>query len=68
MARKPTGKITKNRARVLQKNGDIYEREYKYNPEIRKTERILNKLVAKIPEGTDKEVPTHSKRKINETV
>jgi len=65
MARKPTGKVTRNRARVLQKNGDIYiyEREYKYNPETRKTERILNKLVAKIPKGTDKEVPTRPKRK-----
>ena len=51
MARKLTGKVTKNRAQVLQKNGDIYiyEREYKYNPETRKTERVLNKLVAKIP-------------------
>ncbi|MCI9358382.1 MAG: transposase [Lachnospiraceae bacterium] len=70
MARKLTGKVTKNRAQVLQKNGDIYiyEREYKYNPETRKTERILNKLVAKIPKGTDKEVPTRPKRKTNGAV
>lgn len=70
MARKPTGKVTKNRAQVLQKNGDIYiyEREYKYNPETKKTERILNKLVAKIPKGTDKEVPTRPKRKANGNV
>lgn len=69
MARKPTGKVTRNRAQVLQKNGDIYiyEREYKYNPETRKTERILNKLVAKIPKGTDREVPTRPKRKANGT-
>lgn len=70
MARKPTGKIIKNRAQVLQKNGDIYiyEREYRYNPETRKTERILNKLVAKIPKGTDKEVPTRPKKKTSGTI
>jgi len=64
MARKPTGKITKNRAQVLQKNGDIYiyEREYQYDPQIRKTKRISNKLVAKIPKGTNKEIPTRPKR------
>lgn len=70
MARKPTGKVIKNRAQVLQKNGDIYiyEREYRYNPETRKTERILNKLVAKIPKGTDKEVPTRPKKKTSGTI
>lgn len=70
MARKPTGKVIKNRAQVPQKNGDIYiyEREYRYNPKTRKTERILNKLVAKIPKGTDKEVPTRPKRKSGGTV
>ena len=65
MPRKPTGKVTKSRAEVPQKNGDIYiyEREYQYDPQIKKTKRISNKLVAKIPKGTDGETPTRPKRK-----
>lgn len=64
MPRKPTGKITYNRAKVPQKNGDIYiyEREYQYDPETKKTKRIYNRLVAKIPKGTNKEVPLRPKR------
>ena len=65
MARKLTGKATKNRKEVPQKNGDIYiyDREYQYNPEKKKTIRISNKLLAKIPKGMSKEVPTRPKRK-----
>ena len=64
MPRKPTGKITSSRAKVPQKNGDIYiyEREYQYDPVTKKTKRISNRLAAKIPKGTDKEVPTRPKR------
>ena len=65
MPRKPTGKVTKNRTEVPQKNGDIYiyDREYQYDPIKKKTVRISNILVAKIPNGTNKEVPTRPKRK-----
>jgi transposase len=65
MSRKPTGKVIRNRAEVPQKNGDIYiyEREYQYDPEIKKTKRISNKLVAKIPKGMGEEVQTRPKRK-----
>jgi len=65
MPRKPTGKVIKNRTEVPQKNGDIYiyEREYRYDPEIMKTKRISNKLVAKLPKGMSDEVPTRPKRK-----
>jgi len=65
MARKPTGRVTKSRTEVPQKNGDfyVYEREYQYDPETKKTKRISNKLVAKIPKGTSEEVPTRAKRK-----
>ena len=64
MPRKPTGKVIKNRAEVPQKNGDIYiyEREYQYNPKIKKTKRISNKLVAKVPKGMSEEVSTRVKR------
>jgi len=65
MPRKPTGKVINNRAEVPQINGDtyIYEREYQYDPEIKKTKRISNKLVAKVLKDTDEEVPTRIKRK-----
>jgi hypothetical protein len=65
MSRKPTGKVTKHRKEVQQKNGDIYiyEREYQYKPEIKKTIRISNNLTAKIPKGKAEEVPTRPKRK-----
>jgi len=65
MARKPTGKAIKSRTEVPQKNGDIYiyEREYRYNLEKKKTMRTSNKLVAKIPKGMGEEVPTRPKRK-----
>ena len=65
MARKLTGKVIKSRAEVPQKNGDIYiyEREYQYKPEKKKTMRTSNKLVAKIPKGADKEVSTRPKQK-----
>jgi len=65
MPRKPTGKVTKNRAKVPQKNGDIYiyEREYQYDSQKKKTIRLSNKLVAKIPKGIGEEAPTRPKRK-----
>ena len=65
MAKKPTGKLMKDRAEVPQKNGDIYiyEREYLYDPKKKKTIRVSNKLVAKIPKGTSDSVPTRPKRK-----
>jgi hypothetical protein len=64
MPRKPTGKVTKNDAEVLQKNGDIYiyERKYQYDPKTKKTKRISNKLLSKIPKGTSERVPTRQKR------
>ena len=65
MPRNPTGKVIKNRTEVPQKNGDIYiyEREYQYDPEIKKTKRISNKLVSKISKGIGEMVPTRPKRK-----
>ena len=69
MGRKLTGKTTSNRAKILQKNGDyyVYEREYRYNPETKKTERVANKLVAKIPKGLSVEVPTRKKKRNHES-
>ena len=65
MPRKHTGKVIKNRTEIPQKNGDIYiyEREYQYDPEIKKTKRILNKLVSKIQKDTGEIMPTRPKRK-----
>jgi hypothetical protein len=65
MPRNLTGKIIKNRAEVPQKNGDIYiyEREYQYDPELKKTKRISNKLVSKILKGIGEMVATRPKRK-----
>jgi hypothetical protein len=65
LPRKPTGKVIKNRAEVPQKNGDIYiyEREYQYDPQIKKTIRLSNTLVAKVPKSIAEEVPTRPKRK-----
>ena len=65
MPRKPTGSVIKSRAEELQKNGDIYiyEREYQYDPKTKKTKRISNKLVSKIPRGTEAMVTTRPKRK-----
>ena len=65
MPKKPTGKVNKKRTEVPQKNGDIYiyDREYQYYPEIKKTKRISNKLISKIPKGSMKMVPTRPKRK-----
>ena len=65
MSRMYTGKVIKHRKEVPQKNGDtyIYEREYQYDPVLKKTLRISNELVAKIPKGSNTEVPTRPKRK-----
>ena len=65
MPRKLTGKVIKNRTEVPQKNGDIYiyDREYQYDPAIKKTKRISNKLVSKIPKGIGEMIPTRPKRK-----
>jgi len=65
MPRKPTGKVIKSRTEVPQKNGDIYiyDREYQYDPAIKKTKRISNKLVSKIPKGIGEMVSTRPKRK-----
>ncbi|MCL1913103.1 MAG: hypothetical protein FWG10_04320 [Eubacteriaceae bacterium] len=65
MPRKPAGNVAKHRAEVPQKNGDIYiyEREYQYDPAIKKTKRISNKLVSKIPKGGSEMVGTRPKRK-----
>ena len=65
MAKKPTGKLMKDRAEIPQKNGDIYiyEREYLYDPKKKKTIRVSNKLVAKIPKGASYSVLTRPKRK-----
>ena len=56
MPRKPTDKVLMSCAKVTLKNGDIYicERECQYNPEIKKTKRISNNFVAKVPKGTSK--------------
>ena len=68
MSRPYTGKVIKHRKEILQKNGDtyIYDQEFQYDPLLKKTLRISNKLVAKIPKGSDKEVPTRPKRKPGE--
>ena len=68
MSRKPTGKVIKKRTEVPQKNGDIYiyEREYRYDSEIKKTKRISNKLVSKIQKDTGEIMSTRPKRKIIE--
>jgi hypothetical protein len=65
MSGKLTGRVIMSRADVPQKNGDIYiyEREYQYDPEIKKTKRISNRLIAKIPKGMNEEVSTRAKRK-----
>jgi predicted metal-dependent peptidase len=62
---KLTGRVIMSRADVPQKNGDIYiyEREYQYDPTIKKTKRISNRLIAKIPKGMNEEVSTRAKRK-----
>ena len=55
MSRPYTGKVIKHRKEILQKNGDtyIYDQEFQYDPLLKKTLRISNKLVAKIPKGSD---------------
>ena len=49
MSRPYTGKVIKHRKEILQKNGDtyIYDQEFQYDPLLKKTLRISNKLVAK---------------------
>ncbi|MCL1913366.1 MAG: hypothetical protein FWG10_05735 [Eubacteriaceae bacterium] len=65
MPRKPTGKVVKRQAEAHQKNGDIYiyEREYQHGPVTKKTKRISNKLVPKIPKGGGGMAATRPKRK-----
>ena len=66
MPKKPTGKVTKSQAKIKQKNGDIYiyEREYQYDPIKKKTIRITNRLMSKIPNGKVESVPTRPKQNL----
>ena len=50
--------------KVAQKNGDIYiiERKTMYDEKKRYNRVLSSKLIAKIPKGGDKPVPTRPKR------
>jgi transposase len=64
MPAKPSGDVKTSIVRCTQKNGDIYvlERQTVYNPEKKQTKILSSKLLAKIPKGSEKEVPTRPKR------
>lgn len=64
MSAKPSGEVTKRVVNSKQKNGDIYvlERETVYDP-VKKYNTVLStRLVAKIPKGTSKPMPTRPKK------
>lgn len=64
MGRKFRDITTTSQVKVRQKNGDtyVYEREYKYDPATKKNERLSNRLVGKILQGTAEIVPTRPKK------
>ena len=64
MPAKPSGEVKTSTVRCTQKNGDIYilERQTVYDAEKKQTKILSSKLLAKIPKGTETEVPTRPKR------
>lgn len=64
MPRKASGKIKNETIRLKQNNGDIniYARQSRYDPDKRHNVSLGSVLIAKIPKGTDKPVPTRPKR------
>ena len=64
MPAKPSGEVKTSIVRCTQKNGDIYvlERKTVYDAIKKQTKILTSKLLAKIPKGSDKEVPTRPKR------
>lgn len=68
MPAKPSGEIKTLIVRSKQKNGDTYllEREVIYDPEKKYNKVLTSKLLAKIPKGQQKPIPTRPKRKKGE--
>lgn len=68
MPRPRTGKTHTGERREYRKNGDIYvyERITGYDPKIRKTVTLSERLKGKIKSGTDEIVPTRPKRRKGE--
>ena len=64
MPAKPSGEIKTRIVKNTQKNGDIYvlERQTIYDPVKKCNQVISSKLIAKIPKGSEKQVPTRPKR------
>jgi len=64
MPAKPSGEVKTSTVRCAQKNGDIYllERQTVYDAVKKQTKILSSKLLAKIPKGSETEVPTRPKR------
>jgi len=64
MPAKPSGEVKTSTVRCTQKNGDIYilERQTVYDAGKKQTRVLSSKLLAKIPKGSEVEVPTRPKR------
>ena len=64
MPAKPSGEIKTKTVHQPQKNGDIYvlERQTIYDPEKKYNKVLRTRLIAKIPKGSEKPVPTRPKR------
>jgi len=64
MPAKPSGKTKTIIVKNKQKNGDTYvlERKIKYNAEKKQNDIIESRLMAKIPKGSEIQVPTRPKR------
>ena len=62
MPAKPSGEIKTLIVRSKQKNGDTYllEREVIYDPEKKYNKVLTSKLLAKIPKGQQKPIPTRT--------
>ena len=70
MPAKPSGEIKTRIIKNSQKNGDIYvlERKTIYDT-VKKCNRVLStKLIAKIPKGSEKQVPTRPKRAYSDSI
>jgi transposase len=70
MPAKPSGEVKTSTVRCTQKNGDIYvlERQTVYDAVKKQTKILSSKILAKIPKGSDTEVPTRPKRQHFENV
>jgi len=68
MPAKPSGEVKTSTVRCTQKNGDIYvlRRQTVYDAEKKQTKILSSKLLAKIPKGSETEVPTRPKRQLFE--